>query len=61
MPNSSSSENVHGLTVEGTEMFSMKPERQLSRFSEFGLLLQEEQIHLIIYTCILCNRLSFVQ
>ena len=56
MPNSSSSKNVHVLTVVRIEMFSMKSERQLSRFSEFRLLLQEEQIHLIMYTCILCNR-----
>ena len=56
MPNSSSSKNVHVLTVVRIEMFSMKSERQLSRFSEFRLLLQEEQIHLIEYTCVLCDR-----
>ena len=49
MPNSSSSENVHGIMVERIEIFGMRAERQLSRYSEFQLLQQEEKIHLIIY------------
>lgn len=51
MPNAS--ENVHGVRVESTDIFSMRSERPLTRFSEFPLLLQEDQILSITSICTL--------
>ena len=51
MPNTS--ENVHGIMVESVDIFSMRSERQLTRFYEFPLLLQGDQIGLMIYMCML--------
>lgn len=52
MPNAS--ENVHGIRVESIHVFSVRSET--TRFSEFPLLLQEDQIHSIISICVLHTR-----